>query len=111
MPCLLVSHAYLVLKNLAIVQIAQAPNGSKQALEAAETARLSLTTAAALAFQETSQIPGITDSPQSLSTDNPASATFEGHPLGWRQLEKNRIMTMWFQGGGKERIGGGSDLA
>ncbi len=60
------------------LQIAQAPNGSQQASAAAENARLSLTTAAALAFQETSQIPGINDSPTSVSTDAPASATFQG---------------------------------
>ena len=60
------------------MQIAQAPMGSHQASAAADNARLSLTTAAALAFQETRQIPGIDDSPVSISTDSPASAAFQG---------------------------------
>ena len=58
-----------------VVQIAQAPLGSRQASSAANTARLSLTAAAAMAVQETSQIPGIEDSPQSGSSD---PAAFDG---------------------------------
>ena len=64
--------------SASVLQVAQAPNGSKQASSAADTARLSLTAAAALAIQETSRIPGIDDSPQSASTDNATPAGFAG---------------------------------
>lgn len=74
-------------KILLKLQIAQAPMGSRQASAAADNARLSLTTAAALAFQETRQIPGIDDSPVSISTDSPASAAFQGN-VTLRKLQR-----------------------